>query len=153
MNGKDKISVIIPCYNVQKYIMRCFDSIYSQTYGFENLEVILIDDLSTDNTWSILESLQRKYPENVISLKIQKKGKCGGARNLGMDICTGKYITFVDADDYVHPDMLKESEYADMAEALNLTLAMPHLIDEALAMQKKAAVAADATDYMEILHL
>lgn len=107
MNGKDKISVIIPCYNVQKYIMRCFDSIYSQTYGFENLEVILIDDLSTDNTWSILESLQRKYPENVISLKIQKKGKCGGARNLGMDICTGKYITFVDADDYVHPDMLR----------------------------------------------
>ena len=106
MNGKDKISVIIPCYNVQKYIMRCFDSIYSQTYGFENLEVILIDDLSTDNTWSILESLQRQYPENVISLKIQKKGKCGGARNLGMDICTGKYITFVDADDYVHPDML-----------------------------------------------
>ena len=64
MNGKDKISVIIPCYNVQKYIMRCFDSIYSQTYGFENLEVILIDDLSTDNTWSILESLQRQYPEN-----------------------------------------------------------------------------------------
>ena len=61
MNGKDKISVIIPCYNVQKYIMRCFDSIYSQTYGFENLEVILIDDLSTDNTWSILESLQRQY--------------------------------------------------------------------------------------------
>lgn len=55
MNGKDKISVIIPCYNVQKYIMRCFDSIYSQTYGFENLEVILIDDLSTDNTWSIYE--------------------------------------------------------------------------------------------------
>lgn len=107
MNGKDKISVIIPCYNVQKYIMRCFDSIYSQTYGFENLEVILIDDLSTDNTWSILESLQRQYPENVISLKIQKKGKCGGARNLGMDICTGKYITFVDADDYVHPDMLR----------------------------------------------
>ena len=107
MNGKDKISVIIPCYNVQKYIMRCFDSIYSQTYGFENLEVILIDDLSTDNTWSILESLQRKYPENVISLKIQKKGKCGGTRNLGMDICTGKYITFVDADDYVHPDMLR----------------------------------------------
>lgn len=99
MNGKDKISVIIPCYNVQKYIMRCFDSIYSQTYGFENLELILIDDLSTDNTWSILESLQRKYPENVISLKIQKKGKCGGARNLGMDICTGKYITFVEADD------------------------------------------------------
>lgn len=54
MNGKEKISVIIPCYNVQKYIMRCFDSIYSQTYSFENLEVILIDGLSTDNTLSII---------------------------------------------------------------------------------------------------
>lgn len=107
MDKKDRISVIIPCYNVQKYIMRCFGSIYDQTYGFENLEVIFIDDLSTDNTWSILESLQRKYPGNVISLKMQKKGKCGGTRNLGMDICSGKYITFVDADDWVHPDMLK----------------------------------------------
>ena len=96
MDKKDRISVIIPCYNVQKYIMRCFGSIYDQTYGFENLEVIFIDDLSTDNTWSILESLQRKYPGNVISLKMQKKGKCGGTRNLGMDICSGKYITFVD---------------------------------------------------------
>ena len=57
MNGKDKISVIIPCYNVQKYIMRCFDSIYSQTYGFENLEVILIDDLSTD-----IRILTKKIP-------------------------------------------------------------------------------------------
>ena len=107
MDKKDRISVIIPCYNVQKYIMRCFGSICDQTYGFENLEVIFIDDLSTDNTWSILESLQRKYPGNVISLKMQKKGKCGGTRNLGMDICSGKYITFVDADDWVHPDMLK----------------------------------------------
>ena len=107
MDKRDRISVIIPCYNVQKYIMRCFGSIYDQTYGFENLEVILIDDLSTDNTWSILESLQRKYPGNVIALKMQKKGKCGGTRNLGMDICSGKYITFVDADDWIHPDMLK----------------------------------------------
>ncbi len=49
------------------------DRISDQTYGFENLEVIFIDDLSTDNTWSILESLQRKYPGNVISLKMQKK--------------------------------------------------------------------------------
>ena len=55
MNGKDKISVIIPCYNVQKYIMRCFDSIRNQIYGFENLEVILIDDLSTDNTYKVVK--------------------------------------------------------------------------------------------------
>lgn len=107
MGGKDKISVIVPCYNVQKYVMRCFESIHNQTYGFENLEVIFVDDLSTDNTWSILELLQKKYPENVISVRMDKKGMCGGARNLGMDICSGKYITFVDADDWIHPEMIR----------------------------------------------
>lgn len=101
MNGKDKISVIIPCYNVQKYIMRCFESIRNQTYGFENLEVIFVDDISTDNTWPILKLLQNEYPENVISVKLNKKGQAGGARNLGMDISNGKYIAFIDADDMV----------------------------------------------------
>ena len=104
---KDKISIIVPCYNVQKYVMRCFGSIYNQTYGFENLEVIFVDDLSEDNTWPILESLQKRYPGNVISLKAKNKGRCGGARNLGMDVCSGKYITFVDADDCIHPQMLE----------------------------------------------
>lgn len=108
MGGKDKISVIVPCYNVQKYVMRCFESIHNQTYGFENLEVIFVDDLSIDNTWSILELLQKKYPENVISVRMDKKGMCGGARNLGMDICSGKYITFVDADDWIHPEMIQQ---------------------------------------------
>lgn len=67
-----------------------------------------------------------------------------------------RYYAFIDMHNAYYTadtNTFKESEYADMAEALNLTLAMPHLIDEALAMQKKAAVAADATDYMEILHL
>lgn len=106
MGGKDKISVIVPCYNVQKYVMRCFESIHNQTYGFENLEVIFVDDLSTDNTWSILELLQKKYPENVIAVKLNRKGLAGGARNLGMDISSGEYITFVDADDWIHPEMI-----------------------------------------------
>ena len=69
MDSKDRISIIIPCYNVEKWIMRCFRSILNQTYGFENLEVILIDDLSTDSTFSVLESLQQRYPQNVIAIK------------------------------------------------------------------------------------
>ncbi len=104
---KDKISVIVPCYNVQKYIMRCFESIYNQTYGFENLEVIFVDDLSEDNTWSILESLQKRYKENVISVRMKKKGLAGGSRNVGLDLATGEYIAFVDADDCIHPQMLE----------------------------------------------
>lgn len=105
---KDKISVIIPCYNVEKYIMRCFQSIYTQTYGFENLEVIFIDDLSTDHTYTIIESLQKRYPQNVIAVSLQKKGMAGGARNVGLDIASGAYITFVDADDCIHPEMLEQ---------------------------------------------
>lgn len=105
---KDKISVIVPCYNVEKYVMRCFQSIYAQTYGFEYLEVIFIDDLSTDHTYTIIESLQKRYPQNVISVSLQKKGLAGGARNVGLDIATGTYITFVDADDCIHPEMLEQ---------------------------------------------
>ena len=89
---KDKISVIIPCYNVEKYIMRCFQSIYAQTYGFEHLEVIFIDDLSTDHTYTIIESLQKRYPQNVIAVSLQKKGMAGGARNVGLDIASGAYL-------------------------------------------------------------
>lgn len=104
---KEKISAVIPCYNVQKFVMRCFESIYNQTYGFENLEVIFLDDLSTDNTWPILKSLQERFPQNVISIKLQDKRLAGGARNIGIDICSGRYITFIDADDYIHPEMLQ----------------------------------------------
>lgn len=106
MDSRDKISVIIPCYNAENFIMRCFRSILDQTYGFDNLEVILIDDLSTDTTFSILESLQHRYPQNVIAIKSAKKRMCGGARNLGMDVSSGRYITFIDADDCMHPEML-----------------------------------------------
>lgn len=105
---KDKISVIIPCYNVEKYVMRCFQSIYAQTYGFEHLEVIFIDDLSTDHTYTIIESLQKRYPDNVFSLKLSKKGMEGGARNLGMDVSSGKYIIFLDADDCMDSKMLEQ---------------------------------------------
>ena len=103
---KEKITIIIPCYNAERYIMRCFESIHRQTYGFDYLDVIFVDDLSDDNTFSIVDSLQKKYPANVTAVKLNKKGLSGGARNLGMNLCTGSYLTFLDADDYLHPEML-----------------------------------------------
>ena len=75
MNYKDKISIVIPCYNVEKWITWCFQSILNQTYGFENLEVIFVDDLSTDSTFSILKSFQQRYPQNVISVQLSRE-KC-----------------------------------------------------------------------------
>jgi poly(ribitol-phosphate) beta-N-acetylglucosaminyltransferase len=104
---KDKISVVIPCYNTQEYLMRCFESIKEQSYGFENLEIIFVDDLSTDKTWSIIKTLKEKYPDNIVTIKLEKKGHSGGARNVGIDMCSGKYTTFVDADDWIHPKMFE----------------------------------------------
>ncbi len=106
MFRKDKISVIVPVYNAQDFLKRCFDSIYHQTYGFENLEVIFIDDLSTDESLKMLYEFQKKYPANIVVKQLKNKGHSGGARNAGMDVSTGKYLTFVDADDWIHPEML-----------------------------------------------
>ncbi len=110
-----KISVIIPCYNVEKYIGRCLESIEKQTIGIENLEIILIDDVSTDNTLTTIMEFEHKYPENVIIIVCEENKKAGGARNTGIDYASGDYITFVDADDILDRTML-EKMYAKIIE-------------------------------------
>ncbi len=106
--ANDKISVIVPCYNVEKYIVRCIQSIENQTYGFENIELILINDASTDDTAALLEVYRQKYPQRVIVISLKKNGKQGAARNKGLDIASGKYVTFVDSDDMIDATMLEK---------------------------------------------
>ena len=103
----DKISVIIPCYNVEKQIARCLDSILNQILHGARMEIICIDDKSTDNTLHILEEYERKFPENIMLIPLDENGKQGNARNIGMMYADGAYITFVDADDAIAPDMLQ----------------------------------------------
>lgn len=102
----DKISVIIPCYNVEKQIARCLDSVLCQTLR-SPCEIILVDDKSTDGTLHILEEYERKFPEKIILIPLDANGKQGNARNIGMMYAGGDYITFVDADDAIAPDMLQ----------------------------------------------
>ena len=94
---KDLISIIVPIYNVEKYIKKCIDSIINQTYT--NLEIILVDDGSPDNCGKICD----KYKEKDDRIKVihKKNGGLSDARNAGIDIATGEYITFIDSDDYV----------------------------------------------------
>lgn len=100
----NKISVIVPCYNVEKYIRECMKSILSQT--LQGIEVILIDDGSDDNTVTILEEYKRNN-DNVKLFKQKNQGP-GPARNRGIIAATGEYIAFMDADDfYPFPDTLK----------------------------------------------
>jgi len=96
-----KISVIVPVYNVEKYLNRCVDSILAQTY--QNLEIILVDDGSPDNCPQICDD----YGQKDLRIKVihKENGGLSSARNAGLDIATGDYIGFVDSDDYVAPDM------------------------------------------------
>ena len=91
-----KISVIVPVYNVEKYISECLDSILSQ--DLTDIEVICIDDGSTDGSLDVLRDYQMK--DNRIRLFAQDNKGLGNARNVGMDNACGEYITFIDSDDY-----------------------------------------------------
>lgn len=96
-----KISIIIPVYNVEKYIARCLDSVLSQTY--KDLEVILVNDGSKDRSLNICKWYQKKDSRIVIIDKVNEGVSI--ARNTGIDAATGKYIGFVDADDWIEPNM------------------------------------------------
>ena len=107
-NKTTKISVIVPCYNAEKYLDRCIKSILIQTIGIENIEIVLVNDASIDGTMQLLEKYERKHPEQILVINCEKNGKQGTARNIGMQYASGEYITFVDADDEIAPDMLEE---------------------------------------------
>lgn len=99
-----KISVIVPIYNVEKYLHKCIDSILAQT--FKNYEIILVDDGSPDNSPKIADEYAEKYPE-IISVLHKKNGGVGEARNYGIDHAKGEYLLILDSDDYIEPDMFQ----------------------------------------------
>ena len=105
---EDLISVIIPVYNVEKYLRRCIDSIIAQTY--KNLEIILVDDGSTDNSGKICDEYLKQ--DNRIKVIHKKNGGLSDARNNGIKIATGDYIGFVDSDDWIHTNMYEKLHYA-----------------------------------------
>lgn len=100
----DLISVIIPVYNVEKYLKKCVDSVLMQSY--KNLQIILVDDGSTDKSPEICN----EYVEldNRISVIHKKNGGLSSARNAGLKVAIGSYITFLDSDDYVSPTIYEE---------------------------------------------
>lgn len=95
---KDKITVIIPVYNVENYLERCLKSILYNTYT--NLEIICVNDGSTDNSKKILEDYSKRDKRVVVINK--KNAGVSSARNAGIKIATGEYIAFVDSDDWIH---------------------------------------------------
>ena len=101
---KPLVSVIVPIYNVEKYLEKCIDSIINQT--LKEIEIILVDDGSTDNCPRIIDEYAQK-DKRVIAIHKENGGQ-GSARNAGLDIASGEYIGFVDSDDWIDLNMYEE---------------------------------------------
>lgn len=99
------ISIIIPCYNVEHYITECIESVLTQTY--KEIELICVDNNSTDNTFNILFDYEKKYSDKIIITKELKKG-APAARNKGLSLAKGEWIQFLDADDRLLSDKIKD---------------------------------------------
>lgn len=100
-----KLSIIVPVYNVSKYLAKCLDSLLSQDLKSDEYEIIVVNDGSTDNSGDIAQQYADKY-SNIILIKQENQG-LSGARNTGIRLAKGKYIQFVDSDDYLEPNVLK----------------------------------------------
>ena len=98
------ISVVVPIYNVEKYLKKCLDSILSQSYT--NLEIILVDDGSPDNCGKICDEYRNKDSRIIVIHK--KNGGLSSARNAGIDICKGEYLSFIDSDDFISPTYIED---------------------------------------------
>lgn len=104
MKADELISVVVPVYNVEKYLRKCIDSIINQTY--ENLEIIIVNDGSKDNSGQICDEYGEKYSD-FIKVHHQINKGLSAARNKGLSLAKGAYITFIDSDDWIANDMIE----------------------------------------------
>lgn len=100
-----KVSIIVPVYNVENYLSKCLDSLVNQT--LQDVEILVINDGSTDDSQQIINTFQEKYPTKIMGFQKQNGG-LSDARNFGIERAVGEYIGFVDGDDYVGSTMYEE---------------------------------------------
>lgn len=143
------ISVLIPTYNVEKHIRRCIESILAQTY--QNWELILVDDGSPDSSGSICD----EYAKNDNRIKVIHKcnGGSASARNAGLSVATGDYITFVDGDDWIESDGI--DKMMQCAETKNADIVMADFTieqsDGSCSIRKEGFSNPDATELMKAM--
>lgn len=93
---KKKVSVVVPCYNAARYLKKCTEYLLCQTIGIENMEVILVDDASTDDgeTWKVITEFEARYPDSILAVSLGQNMRQGGARNVGVSYASGEYLVF-----------------------------------------------------------
>lgn len=132
-----RLSIIVPCYNVEKYIDRCLKSLTGQTLAQDVYEIILVDDASTDTTWQHITAWEAKYPELILAVHCDENGKMGRARNIGLSYATGEYVGFADSDDWVEPEMF-EALLSEAEENRQDVVICRHIRDRGNDFQKLA---------------
>lgn len=105
MENKIKVSVIVPVYNQEKYLEQCVKSILVQT--LHEAEFIFVDDGSTDSSLSMLKEYEKQ--DSRVKVITQENGGAGKARNTGLSVARGEYLSFLDSDDFFEPDMLEKA--------------------------------------------
>lgn len=123
-----KISVIVPVYNTAKYLRRCLDSLVMQT--LEDIEIIVIEDASKDNANEILKEYEEKYEDKIKVFHNKTNKGIGYNRNLGIKKATGKYISFIDSDDWTNETMYEKMYEKAIKDDLDLVVCKFHKILE-----------------------
>ncbi len=126
MNYRYKFSVVSAVYNVEQFVSETIDSLIAQDIGFENIQVILVNDGSSDKSGEICDEYAAKYPDNIVVIHTENGG-VSSARNLGLEKVEGKYINFLDADDMLTPDTMSKvwsffEEHNDEIDVVSIPL-------------------------------
>ena len=119
-----KVSVVVPVYNTEKYLRRCLDSLVNQT--LKDIEIIVIDDASPDNANEILKEYEKKYKDKVKVFHNKTNKGIGYNRNFGIKKATGKYVLFVDSDDFVDEQTCEKMYEKASKDDLDLVICKFH---------------------------
>lgn len=123
-----KVSVIVPVYNVEKYLERCLNSLVNQT--LEDIQIIVVNDGSPDNSQEIIERFEKQYPEKLKGY-VKENGGLSDARNYGMQFIEGEYVAFVDSDDYVDETMYEKLYDKAMEEESEIVICGYYKVNDA----------------------
>ena len=126
---KYDVSVIVPVYNSSKYLDDCIKSLINQTYGFENIELVLVNDGSKDNSLEICKNYQKKY-NNIVIIDKENSG-VSDTRNTGFEKSSGKYVMFLDSDDLINKDSIKYlSKFLDENDNVDFVISRVRMFEK-----------------------
>lgn len=144
------VSIVIPVYNAQNYLNQCIDSCVNQT--LKDIEIILVDDASNDNSREIINHYCKFYPEKIVALFLKNNMKQGAARNRGIKIAKGEYLCFVDADDYIDQTMCEKLYTLCMENDLDIASANGYKIQDNKFRYYNTYKSYDFTSNKSIIH-